>query len=64
MYFALLDTMSKLLPLVNIGSKSGKFKYVLAQLGQKYLVRGDPAVDHHGRTQPHSGGWLIVACLS
>ena len=42
--------MSKLLPLVNIGSKSGKFKYILAQLGQKYLIRGDSTVDYHGRT--------------
>ncbi len=42
--------MSKILPLVNIGSKSGKFKYILAQLGQKYLIRGDPAVDYHGKT--------------
>ncbi len=42
--------MSKLLPLVNIGTKSGKFKYILAQLGQKYLIRGDPTVDHHGKT--------------
>ena len=42
--------MSKLLPLVNIGSKSGQFKYILAQLGQKYFIRGDPAVDYHGKT--------------
>lgn len=41
--------MSKLLPLVNIGAKSGKFKYILAQLGQKYLIRGDPNVDYHGK---------------
>jgi hypothetical protein len=41
--------MNKILPIVNIGSKSGKFKYILAQLGQKYLIRGDPAVDYHGR---------------
>ena len=41
--------MSKLLPLVNIGTKSGKFKYILAQLGQKYLIRGDPNVDYHGK---------------
>ncbi|UJR28428.1 hypothetical protein I4U23_009668 [Adineta vaga] len=39
--------MSKLLPLVNIGSKSGKFKYILAQLGQKYMIRGDPNLDYH-----------------
>lgn len=41
--------MSKLLPLVNIGAKSGKFKYILAQLGQKYLIRADPTVDYHGK---------------
>ena len=41
--------MSKLLPLVNIGSKSGRFKYILAQLGQKYLVRGDSTLDYHGK---------------
>ncbi|CAF0770778.1 unnamed protein product [Adineta steineri] len=54
--------MSKLLPLVNIGSKSGKFKYILAQLGQKYLVRGDPAVDNHEKLfknlQSEAGGPL------
>ncbi|CAF3832005.1 unnamed protein product [Rotaria magnacalcarata] len=31
--------MNKILPIVNIGTKSGKFKYILAQLGQKYIVR-------------------------
>ncbi len=42
--------MNKVLPLVNIGTKSGKFKYILAQLGQKYLIRADPTVDYHGKT--------------
>jgi len=42
--------MSKLLPIVNIGTKSGSFKYILAQLGKKYLIRGDPTVDRHGKT--------------
>ena len=41
--------MSKLLPIINIGTKSGKFKYILAQLGQKYLIRADPTVDYHGK---------------
>ncbi|CAF1041106.1 unnamed protein product [Rotaria sp. Silwood1] len=26
---------------VDIGSKSGKFKYILVQQGQKYILRGD-----------------------
>jgi hypothetical protein len=43
--------MSKLLPIVNIGTKSGSFKYILAQLGKKYLIRGDPTVDRHGKTR-------------
>ncbi len=42
--------MSKVLPIVNIGAKSGIFKYILAQLGQKYLIRGDPTLDYHGMT--------------
>jgi hypothetical protein len=33
---------------VDIGSKSGKFKYILVQQGQKYLIRGDPNLDFHG----------------
>jgi hypothetical protein len=33
---------------VDIGSKSGKFKYILVQQGQKYLLRGDPNLDYHG----------------
>ncbi|CAF1502381.1 unnamed protein product [Didymodactylos carnosus] len=41
--------MSKILPLVNIGSKSGKFKYILAQFGRKYLIRADPTVDYHDK---------------
>lgn len=41
--------MNKILPTVNIGIKSGQFKYILAQLGQKYLIRGDPKADYHGR---------------
>ena len=40
--------MNKVLPIVNIGMKSGQFKYILAQLGKKYLVRGDPGLDYHG----------------
>jgi hypothetical protein len=43
--------MNKILPLVNIGTKSGNFKYILAQMGKKYLIRGDPAVDYHGKTK-------------
>ncbi|CAF1087675.1 unnamed protein product [Adineta ricciae] len=54
--------MSKLLPLVNIGSKSGRFKYILAQLGQKYLVRGDSTLDYHEKIfkklQDEAGGPL------
>lgn len=34
---------------VNIGSKSGKFKYILVQQGQKHLIRGDPNLEYHGR---------------
>ncbi len=45
--------MSKLLPIVNIGAKSGNFKYILAQLGQKYLIRADPTVPNHGKTRTH-----------
>lgn len=41
--------MSKVLPLVNIGTKSGVFKYIIAQLGQKYLIRADPTADYHGK---------------
>lgn len=41
--------MNKILPIVNIGAKSGQFKYILAQLGQKYLIRGDPTLDYHGK---------------
>lgn len=52
--------MNKILPLVNIGSKSGQFKYILAQMGKKYLVRGDPAVDYHGRSRSWFSSWFIV----
>ncbi len=45
--------MSKLLPIVNIGAQSGKFKYILAQLGKKYLIRADPTADYHGKTRIH-----------
>jgi hypothetical protein len=34
---------------VDIGSKSGKFKYILVQQGQQTLLRGDPNLDYHGR---------------
>ncbi|CAF2578754.1 unnamed protein product [Rotaria sp. Silwood2] len=54
--------MNKLLPIVNIGTKSGKFKYILAQLGQKYLIRGDPTLDYHEKIfkklQDEAGGPL------
>ena len=43
--------MNKVLPLVNIGAKSGKFKFVLAQLGKKYLIRADPTADYHGKAR-------------
>ncbi|CAF4132585.1 unnamed protein product [Rotaria socialis] len=33
--------MNKILPIVNIGTKSGKFKYILAQLGQKYILQDE-----------------------
>jgi hypothetical protein len=55
--------MSKLLPIVNIGTKSGSFKYILAQLGQKYLIRGDPAVDHHGNTRINFKKSLILSII-
>ncbi|CAF3201427.1 unnamed protein product [Rotaria socialis] len=52
--------MNKILPIVNIGTKSGKFKYILAQLGQKYIVRGDPKLDFHEKIfkqlQDEAGG--------
>ena len=34
---------------VDIGSTSGKFKYILVQQGQKYILRGDPNLDYHGK---------------
>jgi len=34
---------------VDIGSKSGKFKYILVQQGQKLFVRGDASLEYHGR---------------
>ena len=34
---------------VDIGSTSGKFKYILVQQGQKTLLRGDPNLEFHGR---------------
>lgn len=34
---------------VDIGSKSGKFKYILIQQGQKTFVRGDSNLEYHGR---------------
>jgi len=33
---------------VDIGSKSGKFKYILVQQGQKIILRGDPNLEYHG----------------
>jgi hypothetical protein len=41
--------MNKILPLVNIGTKSGQFKYIVAQLDKKYLIRGDATLDYHGK---------------
>ncbi|CAF0769084.1 unnamed protein product [Rotaria sordida] len=32
---------------VDIGSKSGKFKYILVQQGQKYILRGDSSLEYH-----------------
>lgn len=40
--------MNKILPIVNIGAKSGQFKYILAQFGKNYLVRADPTLNYHG----------------
>ena len=37
------------LPTINIGSKSGKFKYILVQLKDKFILRGDPNFDYHSR---------------
>ncbi|CAF0770762.1 unnamed protein product [Adineta steineri] len=34
---------------VDIGSKSGKFKYILVQQGQKHLLRGDPNLEFHDK---------------
>ncbi|UJR28429.1 hypothetical protein I4U23_009669 [Adineta vaga] len=34
---------------VDIGSKSGKFKYILVQQGQKHLLRGDPNLEYHDK---------------
>jgi len=34
---------------VDIGSKSGKFKYILVQQGQNLFVRGDASLEYHGR---------------
>lgn len=34
---------------VDIGSKSGKFKYILVQQGDKTLLRGDPNFEYHGK---------------
>jgi hypothetical protein len=47
MYFRLFFKMSS--QTVDIGSKSGKFKYILVQQGQKTLLRGDPNSEYHGR---------------
>lgn len=33
---------------VDIGSKSGKFKYILVQQGSKTLLRGDSNLEYHG----------------
>jgi hypothetical protein len=33
---------------VDIGSKSGKFKYILVQQGDKTLLRGDNQLEYHG----------------
>ncbi|CAF1087692.1 unnamed protein product [Adineta ricciae] len=35
--------------IVDIGSKSGKFKYILVQQGQKHLIRGDPNLEYHDK---------------
>jgi hypothetical protein len=35
-------------PTVDIGSQSGKFKYILVQQGQRTILRGDPNLDYHG----------------
>ena len=32
---------------VDIGSKSGKFKYILVKYEQRYLIRGDPNLEYH-----------------
>lgn len=34
--------------IVDIGSKSGKFKYILVQQGDKYIIRGDSSLEYHG----------------
>jgi hypothetical protein len=34
---------------VDIGSKSGKFKYILVQQGSKTILRGDPNSDYHDK---------------
>ncbi len=44
--FQIIFTMS--LQTVDIGSKSGKFKYILVQQGQQTILRGDPNLDYHG----------------
>ncbi|CAF4132594.1 unnamed protein product [Rotaria socialis] len=34
--------------IVDIGSTPGKFKYILVQQGEKYIIRGDPNLEYHG----------------
>ncbi|CAF3201412.1 unnamed protein product [Rotaria socialis] len=33
--------------IVDIGSTPGKFKYILVQQGEKYIIRGDPNLEYH-----------------
>ncbi|CAF3832020.1 unnamed protein product [Rotaria magnacalcarata] len=34
--------------IVDIGSTPGKFKYILVQQGEKYIICGDPNLEYHG----------------
>lgn len=51
-------------PTVEIGSKSGKFKYILVQQGANYLVRGDSSLEYHGRPRDsfHRSG-IVLLCI-
>ena len=47
-------------PTVEIGSKSGKFKYILVQQGTNHLVRGDSSLEYHGRPRDSFHSFVIA----